>query len=111
MKWLQKRMAEGRLEKALVALMQAAGEDPLLHQRLEKILSLPAFHRQSLLNTWIAELRLQNAPHLLIDAMTGLLDDEAAKHALRLLQEGEAPKGDASPPGGPAGASANTSAE
>ena len=77
---------------ALATVFFSVAGWPLLAQlpqvRIGILLDGPSdFNRQSLLNTWIADLELQNAPQELRRILTYLLDGEVAKTALRLLEE------------------------
>ena len=66
--------------------MRLAQEDPELRKTLESILTLDAFNRKSLLNTWLQDLRLQRAPQDLISALSCLLEDAVAQKALEVLR-------------------------
>lgn len=74
-------------DEDFIRFMQVTREDPELHKRLTFVLSQDDFNRLSLLNTWIADLELQNAPQELRRVLTYLLDGEVASAALRLLEE------------------------
>ncbi len=74
-------------DEDFIRFMQVAREDPEIHKRLISILSQDDFNRQSLLNTWIADLELQNAPAELRRTLTYLLDGEVSGTALQLLEE------------------------
>jgi len=74
-------------DEDFIRFMQIAREDQEIHQRLVMVLSQDDFHRQSLLNTWISDLELQQAPEELSRVFTYLLDREIAAAALKLLQE------------------------
>ncbi len=74
-------------DEDFIRFMQVAREDHEFHKRLTFVLSQDNFNRQSLLNTWIADLDLQNAPMELRRILTYLLDEEVAGTALRLLEE------------------------
>ncbi len=74
-------------DEDFIRFMQVAREDPELQKRLTFVLSQDDFNRQSLLNTWLADLGLQNAPAELRRVLTYLLDGEVAGAALQLLEE------------------------
>jgi hypothetical protein len=70
-----------------VTLMQAAREDEQMRQTLRGILSQTPMQRKSLLNTWLQEMRLKNAPDALIEAVACLTDDRIAGKALAILED------------------------
>jgi len=72
-------------DETFVNLIHTAQEDPEVGDRLRTILALDSFNRRSLLNTWLEELGLQNAPADFIRALSYLLDDEVARTASELL--------------------------
>lgn len=68
-----------------VALIQAAREDEELRDQLLAILSQSPFHRTSIINSFVENMRLNNAPKELISAIACLLDDSVAEKALEIL--------------------------
>ena len=64
---------------AFVTLIRVAQDDPEVHATLVAILRQPPFHRKSLLNTLLQDMRAEGAPKNLISAMTELLDDSVAE--------------------------------
>ena len=64
---------------AFVTLIRTAQEDPEIHATLVAILRQTPFHRKSLLNTLLQDMKAQSAPKHLISAMTELLDDAVAE--------------------------------
>jgi hypothetical protein len=64
---------------AFVTLIRVAQDDPEIHQTLVAILRQPPFHRKSLLNTLLQDMRAQGAPKNLISAIAELLDDAVAE--------------------------------
>lgn len=73
--------------EAFVSLIRTAQQDPAIRSRLRAILDQPPFHRKSLLNTMVAEMRLQSAPADFVRAIACLLDDDVAQKARELLDE------------------------
>jgi hypothetical protein len=69
-----------------VNLMRAAQEDEQMRQTLRSILSQQPMQRKSLLNTWIQEMRLRNAPEALVESVACLTDDRIAEKALAVLE-------------------------
>lgn len=74
-----------------ITLMQVASEKPDVRKRLMTILKLDRFNRQSLLNTWLRDLKLKGAPRDFIEALSFFLDDDVAEKALGVMHayEGE----------------------
>ena len=69
-----------------ITLIRVAREDSEIRQQLLQILRLDAFHRQSLLNSWIEDLRMKNAPKELIRSLLCLVDDDIAEKAAELIE-------------------------
>jgi len=76
-------------DKAFVNLIRVAQGDPKIRAKLLKILSLDKFHRESLLNTFLEEIRLKGAPKEFVSAIATLLDDAVAQRALEILGGGK----------------------
>ncbi|XOV90258.1 MAG: hypothetical protein ACFHX7_10335 [Pseudomonadota bacterium] len=74
-------------EDDLVDLVRVAQEDPQIRQHLLLILEQPTFQRQSLINSWIEELRLVSAPVSLIRALAALTDDDRARITQEILSQ------------------------
>lgn len=74
-------------QELFVSLVQTAKEDEAIRSRLRAILRQSAFHRKSMLNTLIAELKIQSAPAEFVQAIACLLDDDVARKARELLDE------------------------
>lgn len=85
-------------EEDLLDLMVVAQRDPEIHDQLIAILRQDDFSRQSMLNTWINELKLESAPVSLIRALTALLDNDRAYRALAILTTESAPAHQSAPP-------------
>ena len=68
-------------------LILAARDDEDFRAQLTAILSLEDFHRRSLLNTLLQELRMKQAPEDLIRSIGYLLDDAVARRASATLKE------------------------
>lgn len=64
---------------AFVTLVRVAQDDPEIRATLVGILRQPPFHRKSLLNSLIQDMRAQGAPASLISALGELLDDAVAE--------------------------------
>lgn len=71
---------------ALVSLIAVAREDEKIGEALLAVLRQESFQRQSMLNTWIAQLNLEGAPAAFVGALACLLDDGTADRARTLLE-------------------------
>ena len=74
---------------AFVTLMRVAQEDADVRKTLAGILGQPSFHRQSLLNGLVTEMKLKGAPADFISAVSALLDDAVADRAREMIRGGE----------------------
>jgi hypothetical protein len=69
----------------LVTLIRVAQEDVEIKRHLLAILSQNKFNRESILNSYLEELRLKQAPQEFISAIACLLDDDVAEKVLEIL--------------------------
>lgn len=76
------------VEEPFITLIQVAKETPDIRNTLLTILQEDEFHRASMINTLVEEMRFNGAPEALIAAMARLLDDRVARKARELLKEG-----------------------
>jgi len=74
-------------DDAFALLVMAAADDRRFKDQLTAILTLPSFHRRSLLNTLLQEMQMKQARPALIRAVRFLLDDAVAAKALEILGE------------------------
>ena len=72
---------------AFVTLIQVAKEDADIRKQLQAILAQPPFHRKSMLNMLISQMKLKSAPPEFIAAIASLLDDEVATKAMEVINE------------------------
>ena len=72
-----------------IDLMRVASEQPDVKKKMMLILNLDSFNRQSILNTWLRDLKLQGAPDDFIEALSFFLDDSIAEKALEVILESE----------------------
>ena len=70
----------------LVTLIQVAQEDVEIKRHLLAILSQNKFNRESILNSYLEELRLKPAPQEFKSAIACLLDDDVAEKVLEILK-------------------------
>jgi len=69
-------------------LVQVLKEDSKIRSKIEPILSLNQFNRKSALNTWLEQLKFQQAPEKFISSLSCLVDDDIAK---KLRKRSQAP--------------------
>ena len=84
---VKNRSEETPIEEPFVTLIQVAKETPDIRDTLLSILQKDEFHRSSMINTLMEEMRYKGAPDVLIAAISSLLDDRVAQKALELLKE------------------------
>ncbi len=72
---------------AFVTLVKVAQNDPEVHATLVAILGQPPFHRKSLLNRLIQDMRVKGAPRNLISAIAELLDDSVAEKVADVIEK------------------------
>jgi hypothetical protein len=84
---LDRKTASPSQNETFIRLIRIAGEDPAFRKRLVSILSLPPFHRQSLINTVLEEMRLQGEPSRHREAFACLLDDGVAEQTKKMLDD------------------------
>jgi len=75
--------------ETFIYLMKVAREERDIRNRLKSILKLDSFNRQSILNTWLHDLKLQGAPKDFIESLSYFLDDDIAEKALEVINEYE----------------------
>lgn len=75
--------------ETFIDIMRVAQEDNDIRKKLSFILKLDSFNRQSLLNTWLNDLRLQGAPRKLREALSAFLDDDVAGKALEVIDQSQ----------------------
>ena len=59
-------------------LLRAARYDPVINKKVINILKLESYQRHIVLSNWLKQLRQNNAPKRLIQALTYLFDDTVA---------------------------------
>ncbi len=67
--------------------IQVVQQEPQIRQTLKLILGLDNFNRKSVLNTWLEELKLKQAPKKFRSALSCLLDDDIARKTLDIIRE------------------------
>ena len=84
---VKKRSEQIAIEEPFITLIQVAKESPDIRNTLLSILQKEEFHRSSMINTLMEEMRYKGAPDALITAMSSLLDNRVAQKAYELLKE------------------------
>ena len=84
---VKNRIEQTTVEEPFVTLIQVAKESPDIRNTLLLILQEDDFHRTSMLNTLMEEMRYKGAPDALIIAIASLLDHRVAQKAYELLKE------------------------
>ena len=74
-------------DEDFIALVQVLKDDYKIRSKIEPILSLDQFNRKSTLNTWLEQLKFQQAPEKFINLLSCLLDDDIAKKLLQVIKE------------------------
>jgi len=74
-------------DENFIALVQLMKEDDEIRSKIEPILSLDPFNRKSALNTWLEQLKLQQAPNKFVILLSCLTDDDIAKKVLQVIKE------------------------
>lgn len=87
--WMKRLLGDHPQGDALVTLLAAAREDATMREHLRLLLAQEDFQRQSLINSWVSELRMQGAPVYLIRAIGELTDNDRAHRAREILDSKE----------------------
>jgi len=74
-------------DENFIALVQVLKEDYKIRSKIEPILSLDKFNRKSALNTWLEQLKFQQAPEKFISLLSCLIDDDITKKLLSVIKE------------------------
>ena len=67
-------------------LLQIIKEEPELNIRIVQLLKLNSFRRRVLLNKWLEQLRRKGATNKLMNALSGLFDNDIAEKTLSFLK-------------------------
>ena len=71
--------------ESISKLIRVMRNDPLINKKVIEILKMKSYQRRSVLNNWLEQLRLQNAPEHLKQALSCLFDDRNAHDILTLI--------------------------
>jgi hypothetical protein len=83
----EKKLPSITQNEDFLRLVQVVKEEPQIRQILKSILGLDNFNRKSVLNTWLEELKLKQAPKKFRSALSCLLDDDIARKTLDIIRE------------------------
>jgi len=70
----------------LEELIRITCNDKLIKKRILDVLKLSSFERRSVLNQWLEELRLRQAPKNLMNLLSSLFDDTVANTLLTIIK-------------------------
>jgi len=69
----------------LKKLVQVMRDDPLINEKIIKLLRMDSFQRRAVLNNWLEQLRIRKAPDNLLQALSSLFDDKIADQVLAII--------------------------
>jgi hypothetical protein len=81
------RIEQTTVEEPFVTLIQVAKESPEIRNTLLSLLKEDEFHRTSMINTLMEEMRYKGAPDALISAISSLLNHQVAQKTYELLKD------------------------
>jgi len=61
--------------------------DEIINKNIVALLQLDLYQRRLVLNSWLEQLRMQNAPQNLQNALSSLFDEKVAKQIMDLIKE------------------------
>ena len=70
-----------------ITLIRVAQEDRKIRRQLLNILAQNKFNRESILNSYLEDMRMKQAPQEFISAIACLLDEDVAGKAMAILKE------------------------
>lgn len=68
-------------------LIQVMRDDPVINEKVIKMLQMDSYQRRSVLNNWLEQLRRRNASGNLLNALSCLFDDKVAEKVLVLIND------------------------
>jgi hypothetical protein len=71
--------------ESLSRLIQVMRDDGVINEKVITMLQLDSYQRRSVLNNWLEQLQMQNAPQNLLSALSCLFDDKVAEQVLTLI--------------------------
>ena len=73
--------------ESLGRLIQIMRHDEIINKNITVLLQLDLYQRRLVLNEWLEQLRIQNAPQNLLNALSSLFDDKVAEQVMELINE------------------------
>ena len=70
---------------SIIKLLRAIRKDPFINKKVTSLLKMDTYPRRLVLNTWLEQLRLNNAPEKLTQTLSILFDDNIAQKTLKLI--------------------------
>lgn len=70
---------------SFATMLRAACDDRKVHERLERLLSMPDEKRQAVVHAWVNDLLIAGAPRDFIQAIACLSDDRIAEKAYEVI--------------------------
>ena len=70
---------------SFIDMLRAACDDQVMNERLERLLSMPDERRQALVQKWVSDMAIANAPKDFIRAVACLADDRVAEKAYEVI--------------------------
>lgn len=71
--------------ESFITMLRVACEDAKVNSQLEQILSLPDVTRRSLVNAWVSDLLVAEAPKDFVAAIACLADDRVAEKVYEVI--------------------------
>jgi hypothetical protein len=81
------KKANDNESESLIRLIQVMRDDDLINKKVIEMLKLNSYQRRSVLNNWLERLRIEYAPHNLLNALSCLFDDKIAEQVLTLIND------------------------
>jgi len=83
---LDTRKMDNSLE-SFGTLIQIMRNDEDINEKVMTVLRLDSYKRCAILNNWLEQLRIQNAPQNLINALSTLFNDKVAEQVLQFINK------------------------
>ncbi len=68
-------------------LLLAIQNDPVINNKVSKVLKLDQYRRRFILNNWLEHLRIKKAPQNLLDSLSCLFDDKVSEQILEFISK------------------------
>ena len=69
----------------LKKLIQVIRDDPVINEKVIKMLQMDSYQRRAVLNNWLEQLRRNNAPQKLMQSLSCFFDDSIAEKVRILI--------------------------